>query len=114
MARSVPSLLAVVLVPAALALGAAAVGACSSSVPGCATDYDCDGTDLCKVSTGKCVALASVACRLDAECVDPAKVCRDLECVRRCAVDADCLADAPACVDHACMTKGQGGPDAGP
>ena len=59
---------------------AAMLAACGTSQGACKVDYDCDGTLVCKKSTGKCV---EVVCRADPDCLDPTLACVDNECVKK-------------------------------
>lgn len=73
----------IAVVALAAALVATAVVACGSDPFRCEVDYDCDGTDLCRVSTGECVPLVDVECREDRDCVDAGKACVEFACVDR-------------------------------
>jgi hypothetical protein len=65
-------------VAAALAAGLLAAG-CGTTQGACKDDYNCDGTEVCKKSTGKC---EPVRCRADKDCLDPTLQCIDNDCVK--------------------------------
>lgn len=85
--------------------------ACGSDSFRCQADYECDGTDVCRVSNGTCVALAQVECRQDVDCVDGGRVCRDLRCVARCLDDAACNSVGRVCRDQECVETCEGPSD---
>jgi len=76
---------------------------CGSDSWSCQSDYDCDGTDLCQVSTGRCVSVASVECRRDQDCVSPDQGCWDLRCVPRCSDGVPCPQANQVCQDGLCV-----------
>jgi hypothetical protein len=85
----------------ALALSAALTPVACGSGPGpCDDDYDCDGVQVCRKSTGECEA---VVCTADPDCVSRDLACIDNACVpRACETDGDCGKAGYACVEHAC------------
>lgn len=89
-------------------LAATALMACDSKPWHCDADHDCDGTDLCRVSTGECVPLSSAECRRDGDCIDPGEACWDLACVARCTTGADCADAARDCVEGRCIPRAAG------
>jgi hypothetical protein len=77
-----------------------AVAACGSSPGPCDDDYDCDGVQVCRKSTGECEA---VVCTSDPDCVGMDLACVDNACVPgTCQADADCGKAGFVCVEHAC------------
>ncbi|MBP7126192.1 hypothetical protein KBD49_07495 [Myxococcota bacterium] len=84
---------------------------CGSESWSCKDDYDCDGTDLCQVSTGRCVALSSVECRRDQDCVAPELGCLDLRCVPRCSDESPCPQGNQVCQEGLCVVPGGSGLD---
>ncbi len=99
-ARVTVLLLALAIVPA--------FAGCGQDSFRCEVDHDCDGSDLCQVSTGKCLKLADVQCRQDEDCVDPRKGCWDLSCVERCSTANPCADPTRTCLDGLCVPGGQG------
>ncbi|MBM4395186.1 MAG: hypothetical protein FJ087_05805 [Deltaproteobacteria bacterium] len=72
---------------------AVAGAACGSSDGGCNDDFDCDGTQVCNLSTGDC---EPARCGADSDCIDPGRACVDNACLDRvaggkCRDDADCV-----------------------
>jgi len=91
---------------AALAAGIALAAGCGTDAFHCQVDHDCNGTDLCRVTTGECVPLSAAECRQDADCVDPRMACFDLSCVKRCTDEASCNDSTRTCADGRCVPRG--------
>lgn len=94
------------IVPVLVALLACLDTGCDPVPFRCKVDHDCNGTDLCKVSTGECVLLSTAECRRDEECVVPTEACWDLSCVARCSTEADCSDPTRTCADGRCVPRG--------
>ena len=79
---------------------AVAAAACGSSQGPCKDDYDCNGTEVCRVATGEC---EKAVCRAAADCLGKDRACVDNACVpARCQVDGDCGKTGYACTEGAC------------
>ncbi len=56
------------------------VAGCGSTSGPCKDDYDCDGSEVCNRTSGKCEPFV---CREDADCLDPRFRCAENQCVLR-------------------------------
>lgn len=80
-----------------------ALGGCDSSPGPCKNDFDCNGTLVCRLSTGECEA---VVCRTDSDCVASDLTCVDNACVpRHCETDDDCGRKDYGCLETACVPR---------